>query len=141
LLFLYCAPLGFFLLLLALLLLVPWVLFRMLRLQLPSPLGLLFFLGWFRSPARRTVPVRFLRLRDVAGGEMQVRIKGHLTGGTAERQDCLAVWGPVRHGVLHLRRPLNERTGSWIRIHGDFPYAWVILGTIAWIVLLWAGRQ
>jgi hypothetical protein len=138
---LYCAPLGLVFLLLAMLLVVPWILLRLLRLNLPSPFGLIFFLSWFRNPAPRTVPVRFFRLRDAGGTELQVRAKGHLTGGTADRQDHVAVWGPMRNGVLHLRRGLNERTHSWIRLRDDLPYGWIVAATLAWLLLIWAARR
>jgi hypothetical protein len=100
-------------------------------------LTLLGVLGQRGGNGARTVPVRNLRLRDVEGREQQVRIKGHLVGGVADRGDPVLVWGRRRDGVIHLHHGRNLRTDARIRIRSTLPYGVIIPATIGWLTILW----
>lgn len=60
------------------------------------------------------MPVTLARLRLTSGREVQLRIKGQIAGGSIIEGDRLAVFGPWRSGVLHVRRIECERTGATI---------------------------
>ncbi|MBK9778208.1 MAG: hypothetical protein IPP62_17900, partial [bacterium] len=100
-------------------------------------LTLLGVMGQRRGAGAHSVPVRNVRLRDTEGREQQVRIKGRLAGGVADRGDPVLVWGRRRDGVLHLHHGQNLRTGARIRLQSTIPYGVAIPATIAWLAILW----
>lgn len=63
----------------------------------------------------RDVPVRDFRIRDAAGLETQVRMKGQLTGGSVTVGDDVLVEGWERSGMLHFRRGYNHRIRAVLR--------------------------
>ena len=140
LLFLYALPLLALLplaLVLFLILFIPLRLVGIRGFSLWPLLTLLGVMGQRRGAGAHSVPVRNLRLRDTEGREQQVRIKGRLAGGVADRGDPVLVWGRRRDGVLHLHHGQNLRTGARIRLQSTIPYGVVIPATIAWLAILW----
>lgn len=64
-----------------------------------------------------TMPVTMIRLRLQDSRELQIRIKGQVSGGMVIEGDRVAVTGSLRSGVLHARRIHCERTGATIVPH------------------------
>lgn len=62
------------------------------------------------------VPVRDIRVRDSAGQEFLVRLKGQLTSGSVSKGDDVIVEGWDRHGMLLFRRGYNKRIRTAIKI-------------------------
>lgn len=62
------------------------------------------------------VPVRDIRLRDSAGQEFLVRMKGQLTSGSVSVGDDVVVEGWNRNGMLLFRRGYNNRIRTAIRV-------------------------
>lgn len=62
------------------------------------------------------VPVRDIRIRDSAGQEFLVRMKGQLTSGSVSVGDDVAVEGWDRHGMLLFRRGYNKRIRTAIKV-------------------------
>ena len=60
------------------------------------------------------MPVTMLRVRTAGDREVQVRLKGHLRGGSTTVGDRVVAGGVWRHGVLHAVRLQCERTGALI---------------------------
>jgi len=60
------------------------------------------------------MPVTMLRVRTMEDREVQVRLKGHLQGGSTAVGDRVAVQGRWRHNVLQASRLQCERTGAFI---------------------------
>jgi ribosomal protein L37E len=58
------------------------------------------------------VPVATIRVRRNDTAEVQLRIKGHVAGGTVVEGDRVSADGRWRNGVLHVRRVYCERTGA-----------------------------
>ena len=65
---------------------------------------------------RADIPVRDIRLRDPAGQEHLVRIKGDLLSGSVAVGDDIDAGGYDRHGTLMFRRGMNKRIGTAIRV-------------------------
>jgi len=63
-----------------------------------------------------TVPVRHIRVRDSAGQEYLVQMKGQLVSRNASVGDEVVVEGWMRSGTLHFRRGFNKRINAAIRI-------------------------
>jgi hypothetical protein len=63
-----------------------------------------------------SVPVRDIRLRDSAGQEFLVRMKGQLTSGSVSVGDDVVVEGWDRSGMLLFRRGYNNRIRTEIRV-------------------------
>jgi len=101
---------------LALLLLVMWL---MSKSKFASNLGTQLIGFWL---TRRlvgplaNVPVRDIRLRDAAGLEFLVRIKGQLVSGGVTVGDDLHVEGWSRGGTLLFRRGFNNRIRTAIKV-------------------------
>lgn len=74
-----------------------------------------FLMGKLFGP-KEQVPVRDIRLRDDSGLEHLVRIRGELVAGNMNVGDEVEVEGFNRRGTLMLRRGLNKRTRSEIRV-------------------------
>ena len=62
------------------------------------------------------VPVRDIRIRDSAGQEFLVRIKGQLTSGSVSVGDDVLVEGWDRNGMLLFRRGFNKRIRTAIKV-------------------------
>jgi hypothetical protein len=62
------------------------------------------------------VPVRDIRVRDAAGQEFLVRIKGQLISGSVSVGDDIAVQGWDRGGMLLFRRGYNQRIRTAIKV-------------------------
>lgn len=60
------------------------------------------------------MPVTMLRVRTAGDHEVQVRLKGHLRGGSTTVGDRVIAEGFWRHRVLHAARLRCERTGAFI---------------------------
>ena len=60
------------------------------------------------------MPVVMMRLRDVSGNELQMRLKGRLQGGTPIEGDRILASGSWWSGVLHAKRIECQRTGAVI---------------------------
>lgn len=60
------------------------------------------------------MPVLMARLRTHDEREIQLRLKGHLVGGTLMEGDRVQVAGRVHGGVVEVRHVLCERTGATI---------------------------
>lgn len=75
-----------------------------------------FFLTGKLFGPKEQVPVRDIRLRDDSGQEHLVRIRGELFAGNISVGDEVDVEGFDRRGTLMLRRGLNKRTRSEIRV-------------------------
>lgn len=62
------------------------------------------------------VPVRDIRVRDSAGQEFLVRMKGQLTSGSISVGDDVLVEGWDRNGMLLFRRGYNKRIRTAIKV-------------------------
>jgi len=62
------------------------------------------------------VPVRDIRIRDSAGQEFLVRMKGQLTSGSVSVGDDVLVEGWDRNGMLLFRRGYNKRIRTAIKV-------------------------
>ena len=62
------------------------------------------------------VPVRDIRVRDSAGQEFLVRMKGQLTSGSVSVGDDVLVEGWDRNGMLLFRRGYNKRIRTAIKV-------------------------
>ena len=60
------------------------------------------------------MPVTMARLRHLDGREIQLRLKGHISGGSLMEGDRVVARGSWRSGVLRVRRIDCERTGATI---------------------------
>lgn len=63
-----------------------------------------------------TVPVRDIRVRDSAGQEVLVRLKGQLISGSISVGDDVVVEGWDRNGMLLFRRGYNKRIRTTIKV-------------------------
>jgi hypothetical protein len=59
------------------------------------------------------MPLTMLRVRVGHSQEVQLRLKGHLRGGSATMGDRILAQGRWRYNVLHVSRLYCERTGAW----------------------------
>lgn len=62
------------------------------------------------------VPVRDIRVRDSAGQEFLIRMKGQLNSGSVSVGDDVVVEGWDRNGMLHFRRGYNKRVRTAIKV-------------------------
>lgn len=62
------------------------------------------------------VPVRDIRVRDAAGQEFLVRLKGQLTSGSVSVGDDVLLEGWDRNGMLLFRRGFNKRIRTAIKV-------------------------
>jgi len=62
------------------------------------------------------VPVRDIRVRDSAGQEFLVRLKGQLTSGSVSVGDDVLMEGWDRGGMLMFRRGYNKRIRTAIKV-------------------------
>lgn len=76
--------------------------------------GFLFSRKLNKAPA--DIPVRDVRLRDSAGVERLVRLKGHVTAGNINVGDEIVVTGVDRGGTLLFRSGWNKRISSEIKV-------------------------
>jgi hypothetical protein len=75
-----------------------------------------FFLTSKLLGPKADIPVRDIRLRDKTGQEHLIRLKGDLISGNINVGDEIEVEGYDRRGTLMLKRGLNKRTRSEIRV-------------------------
>jgi hypothetical protein len=76
--------------------------------------GFLFSRKLSKAPA--DIPVRDARLRDMAGVERLVRLKGHVIAGNINVGDEIVVTGVDRGGTLLFRSGWNKRINSEIKV-------------------------
>jgi hypothetical protein len=63
-----------------------------------------------------SIPVRDIRVRDAAGQEFLVRLKGQLTSGSVSVGDDVLLEGWDRNGMLLFRRGFNKRIRTAIKV-------------------------
>jgi hypothetical protein len=85
------------------------------------------------------MPVTMLRVRTAGEREMQVRLKGHLRGGSTTLGDRVIAEGAWRPGVLHASRIRCERTGAFIfpiqpcALRAAVSGSLILLGMVLWL--------
>lgn len=79
----------------------------------------------FRSPTRSgKAPVREFRVRDGAGNEHAVLLKGELRGSSLIRGDGVILMGKFVRGSFFCKEGVNKRTGAEIIKKSN--YSWII---------------
>jgi hypothetical protein len=68
------------------------------------------------GPAVPSIPIRDVRVRDAAGNETLVRLKGQLTAGNLLVGDDVQLEGWERAGTVHFRRGYNNRLRAAIKV-------------------------
>lgn len=102
---------------LLLLLAIAWLLGLISPRHVLQALSLIFRMGQWGRTGGETVPVRYLRIRDLEDdGEAVVRLVGHLSAANVLVDDFVAFSGWRRRGVLYATHGRNLRTGSRIRV-------------------------
>ena len=87
-----------------------------------------------------SMPISVVRLRLEDEGEVQLRLKGHASGGSVIEGDRIIASGVWRNGVLHVDRILCERTHARITLHQPRAFCLALAGGGALlIVALWLG--
>ncbi len=96
------------------------------------------------------MPVTMLRIRTGNDREVQLRLKGHLRGGSTVVGDRVAAQGSWRHQVLHVSRLQCERTGASIipvqpcAFRSAVSGSVVLLSMVVWLSLVglpWFQQQ
>jgi hypothetical protein len=81
------------------------------------------------------MPVLAVRLREENERESQLRVKGHLTGGTIVEGDRIAAQGSWSRGVFHVRRIICERTGAIILPQQPTALGLAITGSVIFVAI------
>ena len=97
-------------------LLLMWLLSKVPFLSAISVQVVSFFLTRRLMGPMANVPVRDIRVRDAAGQEFLVRIKGQMTSGSVSVGDDVLVEGWDRNGMLLFRRGYNKRIRTAIKV-------------------------
>ena len=99
------------------LLAIAWLLGMLSPRHLLSAISLIFRMGQWGRSGGETVPVRYVRIRDLEDDrEAIVRLVGHLSAANVLVDDVVTFSGQQRRGVLRATRGRNLRTGSRIRV-------------------------
>lgn len=125
-----------------LLLAIAWLLGMLSPRHLLQAISMIFRMGQWGRTGGETIPVRYLRIRDLEDDrESVVRLVGHLSAANVLLDDIVAFSGWRRRGVLYATHGRNLRTGSRIRIRKSrsrlllavtlFIYAMVIAAFVA----------
>jgi hypothetical protein len=104
------------LLMLGLLLLLLWTLSKIPFLSAIAVQVASFLLTRRLMGPMANVPVRDIRVRDTAGQEFLVRLKGQLKSGAVSVGDDVVVEGWDRNGMLLFRRGFNKRIRTAIKV-------------------------
>jgi len=102
---------------LLLLLAIAWLLGLVSPSHLLQSLSVVFRMGQWGRVGGDAIPVRYLRLRNIENDrESVVRLAGHLRASNVLVDDLVEFQGRQRHGVFHVTRGCNLRTGARIQI-------------------------
>lgn len=102
---------------LLLLLAIAWFLGLISPRHFLETISLIFRMGQWSHSGGETIPVRYLRIRDLEDdGESLVRLVGHLSAANVLVDDVVTFCGRQRRGVLYATHGRNLRTGSGIQI-------------------------
>ena len=96
------------------------------------------------------MPVFTVRLRQWDDREIQLRLKGHFSGGSLMEGDRIRATGAWRGGVFRVKEAICERTGARIAPRQSNAFAFAVTGSALLLVLClwmlvagvpWASRQ
>lgn len=96
------------------------------------------------------MPVFMVRLRQWNDREIQLRLKGHFSGGSLMEGDRIRATGAWRGGVFRVKEAFCERTGARMAPRQSNAFVFAVTGSVFLVVLClwmllagvpWASRQ